>query len=128
MNVFISGPMTNLPEFNFPAFNRAAARFREAGHIVKNPTELVLVKYGPDHVLGSAPHGDYLRLCLTTMIHDCDSIALLPRWRRSGGAVCEVAVALSLHFTFFDALSPGRALKAPQVFFRSLRHLTTREE
>lgn len=38
--IYISGPMTGLPDFNFPAFHDAAARLRERGHEVANPAEI----------------------------------------------------------------------------------------
>jgi len=37
---YISGPMTGLPEHNFPAFNAAAAYYRERGFEVINPAEM----------------------------------------------------------------------------------------
>ena len=38
-SVYIAGPMSGIPEFNFPTFNDAAAYFREIGWEVFNPAE-----------------------------------------------------------------------------------------
>lgn len=38
--VYISGPMTGIPLYNWPAFEDAARRLRELGHTVLSPTEL----------------------------------------------------------------------------------------
>ena len=37
--VYIAGPMTGLPAFNYPAFHAAAATLRQAGYVVENPAE-----------------------------------------------------------------------------------------
>ena len=34
--IYIAGPMTGLPDFNYPAFNAAAARMRALGFEVEN--------------------------------------------------------------------------------------------
>lgn len=39
MRVYIAGPMTGLPEYNFPAFHAAAKAWRDAGWEVLNPAE-----------------------------------------------------------------------------------------
>lgn len=37
--VYLSGPMTGLPDFNYPAFHDAAQRLRSIGHRVESPAE-----------------------------------------------------------------------------------------
>lgn len=37
--IYIAGPMTGLPDFNFPAFNDMAAILRGLGYHVENPAE-----------------------------------------------------------------------------------------
>jgi uncharacterized protein DUF4406 len=39
VKIYISGRMSGLPEFNFPAFHKAAADWRAAGWEVVNPAE-----------------------------------------------------------------------------------------
>jgi hypothetical protein len=86
--VYVSGPMTGMPNLNFPAFHRAAARLRADGHRVVNPAELAT---GMD-----ADWHDCLRVDLIAMLHSCDRIALLPGWECSRGAVLEMHVATAL--------------------------------
>lgn len=37
--IYLAGPMTGLPEHNFPAFHAEAARLRGLGYQVENPAE-----------------------------------------------------------------------------------------
>lgn len=81
--IYISGPMTGLPELNFPAFNAAAAALRALGHAVVNPADL-------------NPAGASWQACLRADIKalcDCDTLALLPGWEGSPGAHLELHVA-----------------------------------
>lgn len=39
-HLYISGPITGMPDLNFPAFHAAAAALRAAGYTVTNPAEL----------------------------------------------------------------------------------------
>jgi hypothetical protein len=85
--IYIAGPMTGLPEYNFPAFNAAAKLLRAAGWHVENPAE-----HG--HVEG-AGWSDYLRWDLTR-IATVSTMYLLPGWKKSKGARLEVTVAREL--------------------------------
>ena len=92
---YISGPMTGLPDFNFPAFHAAAARLRAIGHEVVNPAELDAMD--GDKEMAWA---DYLRRDIKALM-DCDSIAMLPGWERSKGAMLEFQNAVTLGMAVF---------------------------
>lgn len=85
--VYVAGPMTGLPDLNFPAFNAEAARLRSEGLTVINPAEHGIVE--------GAGWGDYLRHDLAGLM-SCERIHLLPGWSKSKGANLEVLTALML--------------------------------
>lgn len=87
MRLYLSGPMSNLPDLNFPAFHAAAADLRAAGYEVASPAEL---PPDPDKTWE-----DWLRDDLHLML-DCGGVAKLPGWHYSRGAQLEVHVADSL--------------------------------
>lgn len=82
--IYLSGPMTGLPELNFPAFNKAAAMLRQAGFEVINPAELCKDD-------GMTWH-DCMRVDIKALC-DCDDIGLLQGWEGSSGAHLEVHIA-----------------------------------
>ena len=91
MRIYIAGPMTGLPDLNYPAFNAEAARLRAMGHHVENPAE--------------NPKCDswqgYMRLSVAQLV-TCDAVALLPGWENSDGAKLEVYIARRLGLTVSD--------------------------
>jgi hypothetical protein len=99
VRVYIAGPMSGIPEFNFPAFRAAAIDLRAQGYDVVNPAELDENDVLPD---GTAAHpwSFYLRRDLQALL-DCDAIYLLPGWQDSRGASLEAHVAevLGMHIT-----------------------------
>lgn len=81
MKIYIAGPMTGLPEFNYPAFHKAAEALAEQGHEPLNPAD--------NHPEASpATWLDYMRMSLV-QIAQADAIALLPGWQESRGAAVE---------------------------------------
>lgn len=82
--IYISGPMTGIKDFNFPAFNGAACALRCAGYDVVNPAEI-----NPD---GSKPWSECLRSDIKALC-DCDTIVMLDGWENSAGAHLEMHIA-----------------------------------
>lgn len=85
--VYIAGPMTGIPDFNFPAFNEAAEVLRKCGFLPVNPA---------DHgVVEGATWEDYLAYDLGRL-GTCGKLYLLPGWTSSRGAVIEYRLARAL--------------------------------
>ena len=97
MRVYIAGPMTGYSEFNYPAFNDAAKRWRKAGHEVVNPAE----NEGGDT---SLPYAYYMRQDIGHVL-SVEAIAVLPGWQQSKGASLEVSIGRILGYPIFDALT-----------------------
>ena len=83
--VYVAGPMTGLPDFNYPAFNAEAQRLRGLGYQVENPAE------NPAQDTWQA----YMRQAVAQLV-TCDLVALLPGWENSRGALIENGLAVSL--------------------------------
>jgi hypothetical protein len=86
--LYVSGPMTGYPGFNFDAFAQAAMDLRDAGFVVEDPGE-----FG---IADDWSWFDYMRKDLT-LVMQCDGIATLDNWECSRGARLEVYVAQQLH-------------------------------
>lgn len=109
MKIYIAGPMTGLPEMNYPAFNRAAAAWRAAGWDVLNPAE----SFNGDPTL---PYEQYVAHDID-LLRQCDAIALLPGWNGPGarGSVWECQVALKLlGLLVLDATKPEEPMLVDQ--------------
>jgi len=109
MKLYLAGPMRGVPEFNFPAFFRAAAQLEREGHTVFNPAAKDNEKFGTDiskdnpegrEDIAAAHHGFSLREALGADLDwictHADGVALLPGWRNSKGATAEHATAVAL--------------------------------
>lgn len=90
---YVSGPMTGIDNWNFPAFNAMARELRADGHEVINPAEL-----DGDKDPSSLKWSDCLRRDISALML-CDTIAMLPGWSESRGAQLEHHVACELGFT-----------------------------
>jgi hypothetical protein len=93
MIIYISGPMTGLPEFNFPAFHAAAAQLRSLGYEVINPAE-----FGEGE---GKTWADCMRKDIKALM-DCTHVAVLPGWENSKGARIEVYLAGQLEMPVKD--------------------------
>ena len=94
MKIYIAGPMTGMPEFNYPAFREAAQRLRNTGATVVNPVEIG-EKYGTAEEINADP-SKLADLILEELdaLGKCDAIYLLPGWQRSVGTKRELQLAL----------------------------------
>lgn len=102
--IYLSGPMTGLPDYNYPAFNAEADRLRAPGYLVENPAENPLPADAPWHLCMR----DAIRQMLT-----CDAVALMPGWQVSRGANVEVELAMHLQMKVVKAsgiVSPQEGL------------------
>jgi len=95
--IYLSGPMTGIPEFNFPAFNAAAEKWRGDGYQVFNPAE----NFGGRTDLARSA---YMREDLAQVMK-ADIVAVLPGWNDSKGARLEVAMARELDLPVVDAIT-----------------------
>lgn len=87
MKLYVCGPMSNLPDKNFPAFNRAAELLRSMGYEVVNPVDI-----NPNPEL---PWHECMKADIREMVL-CDGLALLPGHGDSIGASIEMNLALWL--------------------------------
>lgn len=98
MKIYVAGPMTGLPNLNFPTFHAETAKLRAVGHVVINPAEV-----NPDQ-------GMSWEACMRSDISElvkCDAIRLLHGWEKSKGATLEHHIAERLGLQIF---MPGESV------------------
>lgn len=86
--IYISGPMTGLPNFNREEFNSTQHALIDDGFAVLNPACL------PDGLTDT----QYMAICLP-MVMASECIYMLRGWKESKGAIAEHALAEKLGLT-----------------------------
>ena len=94
--IYLSGPMTGLPNYNYPAFLLAANEFRAKGYFVLNPAD----DNGGD-TSREYPLTTYMRKDIHSVLC-ADAVVVLPEWQGSPGARCEVRVAQAIGLPVFN--------------------------
>jgi hypothetical protein len=102
--IYICGAMSGVPDFNYPAFNMAAVRLRELGHVVENPAENAEPQCGT--------WSGWLRAAISQVIK-CDTIAVLPDSENSKGAILEQHIARELGILIVPISELITDVKAP---------------
>lgn len=91
MIIYLAGPMTGLPDLNYPAFNETASELRRLGHTVLNPADNVICADTPKDKIWLA----FMRLSLP-QVAQCEIIYKLAGWENSKGASIEVQLAIDI--------------------------------
>ncbi|MGI4841077.1 MAG: DUF4406 domain-containing protein [Janthinobacterium lividum] len=93
--IYVCGPMTGLPEFNYPAFAAETARLRALGYEVVSPAEI-------------NPNGGTWQECMKkdiAQLMTCELLVWLPGWSNSRGARIETSLARELEINTVMASS-----------------------
>jgi nucleoside 2-deoxyribosyltransferase len=112
--IYIAGPMSGYPEFNYPAFDMAEKVLRKVGFDVFNPAtnDANVKKMGEAYANGDSVGVNKVRdfrevyLWDITKVIEADGIYMLMGWQFSPGAIGEhsVAVAMKRHYPEYEIL------------------------
>lgn len=108
MKLYLAGPMSGIPQFNFPAFDYASKTLRRLGYSIVSPHELDSDKVKKEAIestdgalingkIGGETWGEILAKDVKIIADDVDGIVFLPFWFRSRGARLEAFTALLAH-------------------------------
>lgn len=112
---YLAGPMSGIPQFNFPLFYRVTETLRIAGMDVVSPAELddqedkgaAMSSPDGDHTnrvhMGNKTWADFLARDVKLIADKVQGIIFLPDWHKSRGARLEAFVGLlQPNFEFFQ--------------------------
>ena len=80
LTYYLAGPMSGIPDFNFPAFEQASRELRSQGIKIESPHEI------QQEIPGTLPYNDVIVRALD-LLKTCRGIILLPGWAGSNGVV-----------------------------------------
>ena len=123
LRIYIAGPMRGYSIWNFPAFDEARDLFISLGYDAISPADIDREEWGGDPVTDLALRAKVEEIVANwteedianVIRRDCeavlssDTIAMLPGWEHSIGAVAEFFIARWKGITVLDATT-GRAL------------------
>jgi hypothetical protein len=102
VSYYLAGPMSGIPQCNFPAFTKAAQTLRDWGYNIISPAELdspdmiaaAMANTTGEITPGGPTWGDFLSRDVKIVADKVGGIILLDGWRKSRGAKLEVCVGL----------------------------------
>jgi hypothetical protein len=92
VRLYVAGPMTGIPQNNYPEFFNVERYLRDRGYDILNPARIDQLY---NQSLAPRPWNWYMRKAIHMLV-SCDGVATLPGWRQSRGASLEVDVARRL--------------------------------
>ena len=96
--VYIAGPMTGLPDFNYPAFKKKEGLLNELGR--RASPAIAFTVLNPAVFPFGLPHEAYMQMTLP-MLHVSNCIYLLKGWEDSIGSKIELQYALENGYRIF---------------------------
>ena len=104
MKYYMGGPMSGIPEYNFPFFKAMTQLFRDNGYDIITPVEIARDLRGDPIVRkevgmkeGQIPlRNDFLMFDAECVLKKSHGVIMLPNWRESTGAVMEAAAAIAV--------------------------------
>ena len=103
--IYLAGPMSGMPDLNFPAFRQAREKLRAEGYTVFCPAEhaeQTEAEISAEQNASQDFRRRVLAIDLAWICAEADAIALLPGWRSSKGATAERATAEALGLLVFE--------------------------
>ena len=97
---YLAGPMSGLPQMNFPMFERVERLLRKQGYDMVSPAELdspeeqALAMQSNGEWMSHMTWGDFLARDVKIIADAVQGMILLPGWERSRGARLEATVGL----------------------------------
>ena len=138
---YLAGPMSGIPQFNFPEFDRVTTRLRDRGYTVISPAELdrpEVREASMASLTGTPLHefddeadtwGDFLSRDVKLVADSCNSVILLPNWQGSKGARLEAFVAMQCGYPIFgytEDLDPrGEGFFLVHLSYETILHIMT---
>jgi hypothetical protein len=105
LRLYVAGPMTGRPHFNFDVFDAMSEALRSVGYDVVSPAELddpedraramASEDGAPIHYTYGKTHADFLARDLKIIADQIDGIVVLPEWETSTGARIETFIGAS---------------------------------
>lgn len=126
MKLYLSGPMSGIPQYNFPAFTQAALVLRALGHEVLSPHELDTPEQVHAALASTDGHtedADWAAYLARDIVEiskfDPEAIVVLPGWEDSRGCKIETLIA---HLLLCDVYSYEDMLLDPEGLWAARKH------
>ncbi len=111
MRIYLAGPMTGMPDWNFPAFRAAEADLERQGHVVVSPVNIDAAVWGftgGEHLHPVMTRRATLHVCYAAL-DTCEAIYMLKGWEKNSGSISELAHAQATNMILMYELGALRA-------------------